>query len=161
MNAKTLLTLGIIVAVAIGAAVFFRGGRAKPNSTNDSTGQIIGRNAIYVAEQAPAKTISVAVARLEKSGFVVIHEDASDQPGKILGTSGTLKAGETKNLPPLALSRLTKDGETLYAMIHLDDGDGIFDAAKDRPALDSISPEPVMMIFTVSVDASLPAAVNP
>ena len=162
MNTKTLLILGVIVAVALGAAFFFRGGSTKPSTTGgDSTGLIVGNNAIYVAEQVPSETVSVAVVRLQKPGFVAIHEDAAGAPGRILGTSGLLVAGETRNLAPIALSRMTKDGETLYAMLHLDDGDGMFDPAKDKPALDSVGGEPVMMIFTVSVDASEPGAVNP
>ena len=159
------------MAVFVGAVLFFRGDRKEPTPTGDTSGLIVGRNAIYVAEQAPSRTVLVAVARLEKPGFVVIHEDnagplrrsfnEASKPGKILGTSGVLPAGETKNLTPIALSRMTKDGETLYAMLHFDDGDGVFDPSKDKPAIDSISKEPVMMIFTVSTDASAPAAVNP
>ena len=69
-------------------------------------------------------------------------------------------AGEAKNLVPIALSRTTRDGETLYAMLYIDNGDNIFDPAGDKPALDSVGGEPVMMIFTISADASTPEAVN-
>ena len=79
----------------------------------------------------------------------------------ILGVSGLLPSGETKNTPPIALSGATKDGETLYAMLHLDDGDGAFDAAKDKPAQDKVGGEPVMMIITVSQDTTEPGAINP
>ncbi len=162
MTTKTLVVLVVIVAIAFGAAFFFQGdNNTEPVSTSDSAGLIIGRNAIYVAEQSPSRTVSVAVARLENSGFVAIHEDNADKPGKILGVSSVLPAGETKNLTPIALSRVTKDGETLYAMIHPDDGDGVFDPVKDNPAQDSLSSESVMMIFTVSMDAIEPEAVNP
>ncbi len=161
MNIKTLVILVVIVAIAIGAVFFFRGGSTKPSSTGGSAGLIMGRNAIYVAEQSPSRTVSVAVARLEKTGFVVMHEDNAGKLGKILGASGVLPAGETKNITPITLSRATTDGETLYAMLHLDDGDGTFDVAKDKPAQDSVDGSPVMMIFTVSVDASIPATVNP
>ncbi len=159
MNVKTLLILAV-VAIALGTVFFFRGDSVRPVPTSDSAGYFIGKTAIYVAEQSPSRTVSVAVARLEKSGFVAIHEDNADKPGKILGVSSVLPAGETKNLTPIALSRVTKDGETLYAMIHPDDGDGVFDPAKDKPAQDSLIGESVMMIFTVSVDASAPGAVN-
>lgn len=165
MTIKALVILLVIVAIALGVAFIFRfrGGNAKlasTASTGDSAGFIVGRNAIYVAEQSPSRTVSVAVARLEKPGFVVIHEDSAGKPGKILGTSSVLPTGEIKNLTPIGLSRTTKDGETLYAMLHLDDGDNIFDPAKDKPALDSLGSEPVMMIFTVSVGANELGAVN-
>jgi len=93
------------------------------------------------------------VVYLENPGFVVIHEDSAGTPGKILGASSLVPAGETKNVP-IALSRATKDGEIIYVMLHLDDGDGKFDAAKDKPALDSVSGEPVMMVVMVSKDAA-------
>ena len=167
-----MLILGSVVAIAIGTAFFFQssslekhglpeGNNTKPAPTGNSTGLMVGSNAIYVAEQAPARAVSIAVVQFEKPGFVVIHEDSADKPGNILGTSGILPAGETKNLAPITLSRTTKDGETLYAMLHFDDGNGVFDLAKDKPALDSVGNEPVMMIFTISADASVPDAVNP
>ena len=158
MNKKAFLVLGVVLAVIVGIALLQSIQQSKP--TNESSGLIVSQNAIYIADQTPGQIISVAVARLEKSGFVVIHEDNAGQPGKILGTSGLLAAGENKNLPPISLSRLIKDGETLYAMIHIDDGDGAFDVAKDKPALDSVSGEPVMMIFVVSKDATEPGAVS-
>ncbi len=191
MTIKTFIILVVIVAITLGATFFFRGGSTKPAPTGDSAGLIVGRNAIYVAEQSPSKTVSVAVARFEKPGFVVIYEDnagplsaegfgplrhsssplrhssseaseasEASKPGKILGASGVLQAGDTKNLTPITLSRATADGETLYAMLHLDDGNGVFNPAKDKPALDFLGGSPVMMIFTVSMDANEPGAVS-
>ena len=150
----------IIVAVVVGAVLFFGGSREGSDPPNDSTGLVIGTNAIYVAEQAPSRTLAVAVVRLEKPGFVVVHEDVAGITGGILGASGLLTAGETNNPASIPLSRLTQDGETLYAMLHLDDGDGIFDSVKDKPALDSVDALPVMMIVTVSVEATEPSAMS-
>ena len=186
-NKKTLAMFVVIVAIAFGAAFFFQGrsdslvdksthsgsetlqsqttdsknDNTKSSSAGDSTHLIVSNNAIYVAEQPPSKTVSVTFARLEKPGFLVIHEDNADKPGKILGKSYLLPGGEAKNLTPIVLSRETVDNETLYAMIHLDDGDGVFDPTEDKPVLDSASGEPVMMIFTISADATMPGAINP
>ncbi len=160
MTSRTRIILVVIVAIALSATFFFRGSSTKPSTTHDSAGFIVGRNVIYIAEQSPSRTVSVAVARLESTGFIAIHEDSADSPGKILGVSGLLPAGETKNLTPVVLSRATADGETLYATLYLDDGDGVFDSVKDTSAFDSLGGEPVMMIFTVSMDASEPATIN-
>lgn len=160
MNAKVLpLAVGVMAAVLLGAAVFLRGGISEPKSGGDASGLTISKNAIYVSEQVPARTIVVAVAKLARPGFVVIHEDANGAPGKILGVSTLLPAGETSDVP-LTLSRLAADGETLYAMLHLDGGDGAFDLARDQPARDAATGEPVAMIFTVSPDATEPGAVS-
>ncbi|MEK7281070.1 MAG: hypothetical protein AAB037_01800, partial [Chloroflexota bacterium] len=146
---KALVLFVISAAVIVGVAFFFRGGREESGLPLDSGGFVIGANAIYVAEQAPSPTLAVVVVRLEKPGFVVVHEDAAGAPGAILGRSAVLPAGETNNPASIPLSRPTRDGETLYAMLYLDDGDGIFDATKDKPALDPVGALPVMMIVIV------------
>ncbi len=160
MNRKALVMLVVIAAVIVGTALFFRGGREESGSPRDSASLVISANAIYVAEQAPSRTIAVAVVHLEKPGFAVVHEDAAGAPGGILGASGALPAGETNNLASIPLSRLTRDGETLYVMLHLDNGDGVFDAVKDQPALDRLGASPVMMIVTVSAEATEPGSVS-
>lgn len=161
MNTKTVISLVIvIIAVGIGAMFLFPRETKEPGLDGNPAGFIFGENAIYVTEQAPSKTVSVAVVRLEKPGFVVIHEDTNGAPAKILGASGLIMAGE-KNFLQVALSRSTVDGETIYAMLHLDDGDRAFDAIKDKPVLDRIGGEPVMTIVTISKDATEPGAVNP
>lgn len=161
MNTKIFLIGGVIVAIIVSTVIFFRGGNEGSDTPQDSAGFVIGANMIYVAEQAPSRTLSVAVVRLEKPGFVVVHEDVAGAVGGILGASAVLPEGETNNLELIPLSRLTQDGETLYVMLHLDDGDGVFDAVKDKPAIDPVSALPMMMIVTVSVDATEPSAVNP
>lgn len=162
MSTKTLLVIGIIIVAIAGITFFFRGGGNEPGpAAGDSSGLIVSNNAIYVAEQVPGRSVSVSVARLEKPGFVAIHEDVAGAPGKILGISSLLPAGETENLPPITLSRPTTDGETIYAMLHFDNGDDGFDTTKDKPALDSVSGAPVMMVIAISKDATEPGAVNP
>lgn len=161
MNTKTLFILVIIILAITGTAFFFRERGEKSGPANDATGLMISNNAIYVAEQLPGRSVSVSVVRLEKSGFVAIHEDVGDLPGTILGVSGLLPAGETKNPLPIMLSRATGDGEIIYAMLHSDNGDGQFDAAEDKPVLDLGDGTPMMTIVTVSKDAIEPGIVNP
>ena len=160
MNRKVFVMFVIMVAVIVGTALFFRDIRDGSDSPSDSVGLIINANAIYVAEQAPSLTLAVAVVRLEKPSFVVVHEDVSGIPGRVLGVSSVLPAGETDNLTPIPLSRLTQDGETLYVMLHLDNGDGIFDAVEDKPALDPVGALPVMMIVIVGTEATEPDGVS-
>lgn len=160
MNTKTLVILAIIIAVS-GAVLLFRDSGEKPGSAGDSSGLVVSNSAIYVAEQMPGQSVSVSIARLEKPGFVVIHEDAAGATGQILGVSRWLPVGETKIPLPIRLSRATTDGETIYAMLHFDNGDGQFDATDDEPVLDSVDGDPMMMVVTVSQDATEPGVVNP
>ncbi len=162
IHKKTLLIFVILlVAASIGTAFLFPKATRAPDVAEDAAGLMVSENGIYVAEQSPSATVSVALVRFERPGFVVIHEDMSEAPGKILGVSDLVMAGETKDPRDIALSRSTVDGETIYAMLHLDDGDGVFDATKDRPILDPVAGEPTMMIVFISKDAVEPSAVNP
>lgn len=140
--------------MTVGAALFMRGGATQPDTSDNLSGLLVEKNAIYVAEQDPSKAVSVALVRLEKPGFVVIHEDDGGAPGAILGASELLPAGETESPAPILLSRLTNDGEIIYAMLHVDNGDGKFDTANDKPALDSVDGAPMIMIVPVSKDAT-------
>lgn len=166
MNSKTLLVpalliFGAIVIIILGITLFFSDSGKKPDYADSPSGLIIGNNAIYAADQMPGYRVSVQVVYLKKPGFVVIYEDSNGAPGKVLGQSSLLAAGETKNLPPIALSRATKDGETIYAMLYFDNKDGKFDAINDKPPLDRVEGKPVMMIVAVSKDAIEPEPVNP
>ena len=91
----------------------------------------------------------------------MVHEDVNEAPGGILGVSNLITSGETKDSLPITLSRSTLDGETIYVMLHFDNGDGVFDATKDKPVVDPIANEPMMMIVVISKDATEPDAVNP
>lgn len=166
MQKKIFAALLVVVAAsAIWYAVFLnRGASVKPASVGKepaerSSGLIIGRNVIYVADQAPSERIAVGFIVLENPGFVVIHEEREGKPGAILGVSNRIGSGETNNLPPVLLLHKARDSETLFAMLHRDDGDGVFDPAKDAPVRDTVG-EPFMMQFLIDKEASLPDAIS-
>ena len=91
---------------------------------------------------------------------MVIHEDANAAPGKIFGVSGLLTSCERKDSLEIPLLRPTVEEETVYAMLHIDDGDGMFDEIRDKPIFDPITGDPMMMIVLISKDAFEPDAVN-
>lgn len=156
---KKLIIIAIVIIISSFIVFFFKY-RLMPKPTT-SSGLVISKNAIYVAGQIPGSSVLVAMVRLEKPGFVVIHEDLNGQPGKILGQSNLIEVGEKENLPVIELSRATQDGETIYAMLHFDNGDGNFDATKDKPIIDSVSNAPMMMVIAVSKDVIEPEVINP
>lgn len=88
-----------------------------------------GLSTVAADDQPAGKTVSVAV-KLEKEGWVAVHEDKDGKPGKILGaqlfTAGT-------HFGKVELLRETLRGGKYYAMLHADDGDRKFDAVKDTP----------------------------
>ena len=161
MKTKTLFILVILIVVGIGAAFLFLRETREPGSLGDSAGLIIGKNAIYAAEQSPSNIVSVAIVRFAKPGFVAVHEDLNEAPGGILGTSNLIAPDEIRESLPITLSRSTLDGETIYVMLYFDNGDGGFDVIKDRPVVDPTANEPMMMIVVIGKDATEPDAINP
>ena len=115
---------------------------------------LLGNNAIYVPDQKPGKTVTVHTAVLEDKGFAVIHQDANGMPGTILGSSRLLAAGASE-AGDVTLSRDSRNGEALFAMLHADDGDGKFDAAKDKPLLDDQGNQ-ITMRFMIDINAKPP-----
>lgn len=154
----------VILGVVVAGSIFVwqqQIPKYSPGRYEDSSGLRVGRSALYVADQLPGDKIKVSLVHLEKPGFLVIHEDRAGYTGKIIGSSELLSAGETQNPSPVMLSRITTDGEVIYAMLHFDNGNSVFKESEDKPALDSISGEPVMMIVMISNDVEEPGAINP
>ena len=123
---------------------------ATNQSSADDTSQpamIVGSDAIAVSSDGGTVT-QVQFAVLSQSGFVVIHE-SNDQakPGKIIGSSQLLAAGKTENFS--VTSETLKAGQDYFAMLHFDNGDGIFDASSD-PAVTDSGGNIVLMKYEVS-----------
>lgn len=72
--------------------------------------------------------------QIGQPGFLVIRESETDQPGRVLGTSGLLESGRHENMS-LPLSRTARNKEMFFASLYGDDGDGIFDITADVPLL--------------------------
>lgn len=158
MNNKIILSTLAVIILAVGGWYWWLSNQQvvqAPETSNKTTSAplMTGKNAIYVGEQLPSKNITVSLASLEKPGFVVIHESKNGKPGGIIGKSNLLSAGENKNIL-VDLSRVSRDGEVLFAMIHLDDGDGVFEASKDIPAAGTQGSS-IMMEFMIKNDASV------
>ena len=127
--------------------------------SGDSNSLRVGTNAIYVSDQKPGNSIEVGFVALHEPGFVVIHSGANERPGEILGESVLINAGETNTISPIILTRQTQDGETLFAMLHRDDGDRVFNAVQDGPVQDEQG-EILMTRFMIDVLSEEPGAVS-
>lgn len=157
-----LIVLGVIVLGAAGWYAWSLSRNAENIAQNQpadtTTGLIVGKNAIYASDQLPSISATIDLALLEKPGFVAIHESVNGKPGAVIGKSPYLDAGENEYVI-VPLSRISKDGEKMFAMVHLDDGNGVFDAAKDLPAK-AENGEPIMMEFVVKNDATAPGEIK-
>lgn len=168
MDAKknSLIIIGVII-LGVGVWYYFGyGGLLKKVAENkhaenekSAEGFRLGANAIYVQDQAPGRKVLVGFAALGEQGFVVIREIDDGMSGEVVGVSELLPAGESGNIPPVMLSREARHGETLIAILHRDDGDGVFDPMKDAPITDE-NGEPFAMQFMIDRDAADAGEIN-
>lgn len=108
-----------------------------------------GKNSVNVPDQLAGRMVKVASVSLEKTGWIVIHEEREGIPGNILGAR-RFSAGSGSG--DIELLRATNEGKVYYAMVHSDDGDSAFDFKKDVPLSDA-SEAPIMVKFKVSSSA--------
>ena len=65
---------------------------------------------------------------LDKPGYVVIHKEADGKPGLIIG-NGELVSGSNSNY--VVSIDVSQAGTKIFAMLHYDDGDGLFEFPGD------------------------------
>lgn len=106
-------------------------------------------NRVVVTDQFPGNIVYLSSVQLTKGGFVAIHKDNRGTPGDMIGVQ-YFEAGI--NPGKVTLTAGTVEGATYYAMLHSDDGDKKFDAAKDLPLKDAAG-NIIMKIFRVSSSA--------
>ena len=138
--------VGVIVVAAIVVFMVMRG------SGTTSTDTTAGGNTISVSDQDP-NSVAVVIdsATLSVPGFIVIHEDTNGAPGVTIAESSALTAGTYANKSVIVTM---KPGATYWAMLHSDDGNGIYNAANDLPIKDA-SGMPVMAKFKVKTASNL------
>jgi hypothetical protein len=103
-------------------------------------------NRVVVSDQFPGNVVYISSAQLSSAGWVVVHKDEAGKPGKIIGSTYF-----EKGIAPgkVNLSENTVEGGIYYAMLHSDDGDKVFNAAKDLPLKDAAG-NVIMKLFRVS-----------
>ena len=94
-----------------------------------------GEDSVMVVDQTAGTRVLITSVEFAKDGWVVVHENASGKPGRILGAQRFI-AGSYRDVS-VDLLRATDAGAKYSAMLHTDDGDHLFDTAKDIPVIDS------------------------
>ena len=147
------VTVIVIIILIILGYYLFRGDNDgvdvnNNNATATSTDSVDANevNRITVADQALGNVVYVSSAQLANGGWVVIHKDNAGKPGAVVGST-YVEAG----IAPVRvnLTEQMTDGGTYYAMLHADDGDKTFDAAKDLPLKNSLGSE-IIRVFKAS-----------
>jgi len=129
---NTYLVVGIIVVILVFIAFAVvrnklpQIGQLTQTVSTPTPTAINNEETLAVANHTPAKTAVIDSVTLKKSGFVAIFENKNGQTGEILGVSQLLTAGTQENIT-ISLSRKTQIGESLFAKLYSDNGDGNFE----------------------------------
>lgn len=91
-------------------------------------------NSISDVNLITPQSLNVSDITLTKKGFLVIISQ-SENVDDVIAVSDLLSQGKTLNLR-LDLIEAVRSEETLYSKLYLDDGNGVFDVAKDILARD-------------------------
>ncbi len=114
--------------------------------TASSIGKItFGPSAITIESQSAGTAVVVKRLVLGERSWVVIHEDERGRPGRILG-AGRFTSGAHADVF-VELLRNTVSGGVYYGMIHIDDGDDMFDSKLDTHLPDETG-SPIMVRFS-------------
>jgi hypothetical protein len=128
----------VIILIVLGYYLFKGNGANTTVDTNatstDQISDVNEINRIVVADQYPGNVVYLSSVQTANGAWVEIHKDNNGKPGAIIGSTYV-----EKGIAPvrITLTEKTADGQLYYAMLHTDDGDKKFDAAKDLPMKDS------------------------
>lgn len=141
-NSAIWYTVGVIVVIIAAYLLFFRSPAEMVDQTDTATttGAVASSTtaaSLMVNDQFGTSTVVVDKVVTSAPAWVVVHEDRGGKPGNILGAAW-VPAGESLNVT-VDLLRGGIEGQTYYAMIHADDGNGgaNFDFKTDLPITDT------------------------
>jgi|GEM_PF-916821 len=96
-------------------------------------------NQLTLSEQEPSNFVYVESAVIVNGGFVVIHTSVDGQAGPAIGHSRYInRSGATQVI--VNLSRELHPGETVFALLHEDNGDGRYTSSGDLSILNDNMP---------------------
>lgn len=148
------VTVIVIIALVILGYSMFKSSPSTTPTTDDSDATGLNTptntnttNRVVVADQAPGNIVYVSSVQFTAPGFVVIHKDKNGTPGDVIG----YKYFDKGTYPgQITLTSPTVEGGIYYAMMHTDNGDRVFDVAKDLPLKDAAG-NIIMKLFRVTL----------
>lgn len=135
---KKVLTLIIVIILVVAGLFVFNSFLKKTTLPQDGTSptQTQVQNTLDVPDQAGGQEIFINSVSTKDGGFVVVYRDNNGTPGSVIGVSPLISAGTTMKNLRFTLNEAVKEGDIVYAALHKDNGDGVFDPATDVMAKD-------------------------
>jgi hypothetical protein len=128
MKNDVLSVLGVIAILAVLGA-YFMFSEVAPEI--DYKPVELSGGSISVVDQDSTDVVTLD-AELVEPGWITIHFSMSGAPAEVVGTSRYLEAGIYEAMT-ISLSEDMLPGWRYIALLHVDNGDGIFDIEKDLP----------------------------
>lgn len=117
----------------------------KNNGEQENGGVQMSDNSVQVPDQPAGLRVILPSLSVGQDSWVAIHEDMDGSVSPVILGASRFDAGEYTD-EVANLLRNTEEGNTYYAVIHVDDGDKEFDPEKDTPVTNSQG-APVMDAF--------------
>ncbi len=139
----------VIVVIVLVVAATARRGAAPTPTPQAPTFASPSANLVTVADQIATNSAKIGSAALTEGGYVVIHEAAPDgTPGGVIGYSNYFEPGNYSNLT-IRLTKSVKKGDTLFAMLHSDDGDKTYGFPDEDLPLKDTTGKVILQKFTL------------
>jgi len=152
MKKNIIILAGVVILIAVGGWYYTRSPQVVDTVSESMEEPVVAEpvvtDGVLASNQAAGDIVAVESAVFTKPGYIVIHQDAEGSPGPVIGNSDLL-SGSNQNVS-VTLSRASLVGENLYAMLHFDNGDGVYEfPGDDLPARDAEG-NVVLMKFSIT-----------
>lgn len=166
MNKKIFAFIIIVVLIVI--ALFAVNSALKQDAKEPKTApEEVLTPSVSAPDQAGGMEVFITEAVLPDGGFVVIHNIDKDVPGDVVDISGSITGGVigevtgvSEFIPAgsavnflVALDEEAVEGDTLFAMLYTDNGDGVWDAQLDIPL--TVDGDVVVLAFRIVGEGAL------
>lgn len=130
----------IVVIILVVTGIIMLGNRAEDTAMesmkeNGNQNESL-KNELFAATQSPGREVGIGEVRLTQNAYVVIHRETDGKPGKVIGNSSLLLPGDNHGVL-VAVQEDLRDGDRIFAMLHSDDGNGVYEfPGPDAPLKD-------------------------
>jgi len=120
---KNFVIAAVAIVLLIAGLVFYRNSSTQNAQAPTSEAPT---DLVEVRNNPPGDSVVIPHVVLSEPGFVMIHESDNGRTGAIVMTGDYLPAGESKDVV-VHTGIETKSGESYFAMLHADNGNGKYD----------------------------------
>ncbi|KXK08640.1 MAG: hypothetical protein UZ21_OP11001000631 [Microgenomates bacterium OLB22] len=126
------LTLVLLSAISFGGYLWYRDSSYadQPIANEAVLGTQKVSDPLIVHDQFAVDDLLVKSVTMEKPGYIALHMSFEGKPGSVIAHSPLLEIGQQKDVVIL-LTEPIATGTALFAMIHEDDGDGVWEFPGD------------------------------